>query len=771
MGWLLGIIKVNSLTMQLSYLKRSLIVAAVLISVSGRAQDFTIKNFKFPENTYSLDIFSVGDSVWVTNSTGAAMFNGISWQSFNKENGLKIDSCDYVVQDSEGTVWFARTSDGVNQLNDGQWKYFSYFNIHLLETVGENIWFQHGFNDLMNISSTDTISYKNISIDGIEQDSNLEYWAFNNYGYIYRLQDQTWKSDTILNYILDFHIDRNDNKWVLREDGGIFLREDTAAVFHEITCPFFSKPLSLLFFTKITSDRFGNIYIGTRDNGLVIKSNNMWYHLDSSNGLLYNYVSDIEIDQNDNIWISGGNGVSVLLNNGWAENANELKGVVYSDINNNGQQDINEPGLPNQFVKIESTGGYVISDIEGNFSFLPVEGENTISVLLKDFWEQGSTPLSYTFSYPNSTLPSFEIGLKWKVVKNVMVSLSGNALRPGFDSRVYLSARNEGSVSGNTTLALNYDPKLNFISSDIAPSINQVGHLEWSVIDLQSLQTQLVQLLFNLPASVPIGTLIKNAALATPLDGETDLTDNLDSLKILVTGSFDPNDKLVAEGVLEERYVEIGSMLTYTIRFQNTGTDTAFVVRIKDEIDPNLELTSLNILAASHPINYSLEGKILTFRFPDIKLVDSFHNEPASHGYIKYRIGALGSIKNNTVVENSASIYFDYNEPVLTNEVSNKFVNKLPNEIISETEGLSMRKYLVYPNPAHRVINISPEILSQYTQAELISSYGIIKKTFELSTAGNGELRLDETPSGLYFLRLSGKTKVLVTKIIILKEN
>ncbi len=757
--------------------KLSLVVITLLTSFSGIAQDFTIKNFTFPENTYSFDIFSVGDTVWVTNSTGAAMFDGNSWEYFNKDNGLTSDSCDYVVQDSQGTVWFARKWGGLTQLQDGKWNYFlypqyDYSDIHLLERVGENIWFQHWFNDLLNISDTDTISYKNIILNGIEQDSNLDYWAFNTFGNIYHLDDQIWKSDTILNYIVDLHIDRNDNKWVLRQESAIFLREDTAALFHEINCPFFSKPIPHFFFTKITSDRFGNIYIGTRDKGLVIKSNNMWYHLDSWDGLLSDRVNDIEIDQNDNVWISGGNGVSVLLNDGWIGDTNKLEGVIYSDINNNGQQDVGESGLPNQFVKIESSGGYVISDTEGNFSFRPVEGENTIAILLKDFWEQGSTPLSYTFTYPNTSLPSFEIGLKWKVVKDIAVSLSGNTLRPGFDSWFYLSAKNEGSATSSTTLALNYDSKLNFISSDIAPSVNHAGHLEWALVDLQSLQSKSIQLLFNLPESVPIGTLIKNAVTTTTLEGETDLTDNLDSLKTIVTGSWDPNDKLVAEGILEERFVEIGSKLTYTIRFQNTGTDTAFVVRIKDEIDPNLEITSLEILASSHPINYSLEEKILRFRFPGIKLVDSVHNEPASHGYVKYRIGALSSIKNNTVVKNSASIYFDYNESVVTNEVSNKFVNELPVEIIAGTKDQSLEKSWVYPNPANKVINISSNILSQYTQAELISSLGSTNKKFDLSGGSNGELQIDDIPSGLYLIRLSGRNKKeMMTKILVRKEN
>jgi hypothetical protein len=58
---------------------------------------------------------------------------------------------------------------------------------------------------------------------------------------------------------------------------------------------------------------------------------------------------------------------------------------------------------------------------------------------------------------------------------------------------------------------------------------------------------------------------------------------------------------------------------------------------------------------------------VLTFTFANINLPDSNRNEPASHGYLKFSIAPLAAVAQGTRIENSADIFFDYNEPVRTN--------------------------------------------------------------------------------------------------------
>ncbi|PCH66207.1 MAG: hypothetical protein COC01_08660, partial [Bacteroidetes bacterium] len=53
--------------------------------------------------------------------------------------------------------------------------------------------------------------------------------------------------------------------------------------------------------------------------------------------------------------------------------------------------------------------------------------------------------------------------------------------------------------------------------------------------------------------------------------------------------------------------------------------------------------------------------------FDNILLPDSNTNEPASHGFVKFKVKQNSNNANDTIISNRASIYFDFNAPVVTN--------------------------------------------------------------------------------------------------------
>jgi len=138
-----------------------------------------------------------------------------------------------------------------------------------------------------------------------------------------------------------------------------------------------------------------------------------------------------------------------------------------------------------------------------------------------------------------------------------------------------------------------------------------------------------------------------------------------------VIGSFDPNDKRAfPEGYAEEHFIEKNTSIEYNIRFQNTGTDTAFTVRLEDQLDENLDWSSISAGASSHSYRMELQqdGKLI-FHFENINLPDSTVNEMGSHGFVQFRIDQLPDNELGTVIENTADIYFDFNEAIITNTV------------------------------------------------------------------------------------------------------
>jgi uncharacterized repeat protein (TIGR01451 family) len=134
-------------------------------------------------------------------------------------------------------------------------------------------------------------------------------------------------------------------------------------------------------------------------------------------------------------------------------------------------------------------------------------------------------------------------------------------------------------------------------------------------------------------------------------------------------GAFDPNDKAaIPTGVGTNHFVEQGTVIEYLVQFQNTGTDTAFTVVVKDTLTTHFDLSTFKLNATSHPATWQLNPKgILSLTFNNISLVDSFTNEKGSHGFFKYQVKLNDSIATNTVINNKAGIYFDFNLPIITN--------------------------------------------------------------------------------------------------------
>jgi len=149
-----------------------------------------------------------------------------------------------------------------------------------------------------------------------------------------------------------------------------------------------------------------------------------------------------------------------------------------------------------------------------------------------------------------------------------------------------------------------------------------------------------------------------------------------------ILDSFDPNDKnVLPKGQGVDNVITGKEKLTYTIRFQNTGTDTAFTVRIVDTLSYLLDISTFHAGISSHPFQLKVHGtdkSIVTFVFDGINLPDSSKNLLKSQGYINYTIYPEKNIANGTKILNVANIYFDYNSAIKTNTVEQIIDNITP---------------------------------------------------------------------------------------------
>ncbi|MCU0392646.1 MAG: T9SS type A sorting domain-containing protein, partial [Thermoflexibacter sp.] len=143
-----------------------------------------------------------------------------------------------------------------------------------------------------------------------------------------------------------------------------------------------------------------------------------------------------------------------------------------------------------------------------------------------------------------------------------------------------------------------------------------------------------------------------------------------------IIDSYDPNDKQVNPiGVTEKRFIKNTDLLEYLVRFQNTGSDTAYTVVIRDTLSKFLDVSSLAVGASSHSYTWSISGKgnpVLTFTFNNINLPHAKRDEEGSNGFVKFKIRQIASNPIGTKITNRAGIYFDFNSPIITNETLNE---------------------------------------------------------------------------------------------------
>jgi uncharacterized repeat protein (TIGR01451 family) len=241
------------------------------------------------------------------------------------------------------------------------------------------------------------------------------------------------------------------------------------------------------------------------------------------------------------------------------------------------------------------------------------------------------------------------------------------------------------------------------------------------------------------------------------------LTDTLISLQFPssdsecahVVGSYDPNDKQgFPEGFGELNRIEKEQNINYRIRFQNTGSDTAFTVVILDTLSAFLDYTSVIPGASSHPYTFYHEDNKLEFRFNNIDLVQKSLNEPASIGFVEFKVKQRPSNPISYTIENQAAIYFDFNDPIYT-PVHVYSIYPLPLGL----EGIKELEMNVSPNPSTGLISLNFTEKWQGIQKTIQVSdlSGRIIKTIETSES-TPNFDWNELPQGTYIISVRTKS-------------
>lgn len=235
-------------------------------------------------------------------------------------------------------------------------------------------------------------------------------------------------------------------------------------------------------------------------------------------------------------------------------------------------------------------------------------------------------------------------------------------------------------------------------------------------------------------------------------------------------GSYDPNNKEAQPvGYDAEHYINQNQYIDYKINFQNTGTDTAFFVTLIDTLSPYLDPASVQLTSASHPYTWRVKNNgVLEVKFDYIMLPDSNVNEPASHGFAKFRIEQKANNPVGTIINNFADIYFDLNIPVGTNTTYHEIGANFYVLSIVPLETATGVEVNAFPNPFTYGTTIQVEG-EEYDHLTLIVYDVMGRQVAVLSEENTNEIELprNNLGDGVYVFKLVGNGKPISSGKII----
>lgn len=441
-----------------------------------------------------------------------------------------------------------------------------------------------------------------------------------------------------------------------------------------------------------------------------------------------------------------------------------INGTAHFDADSNGCS-VLDSGYANFKVAISNgtttlttltnTGGFYETYVPaGNYTITPqIENSSYFTV----------TPVSATVDFPTQASPfaqDFCVTANGIFHDLEVAIVPIGVARPGFDASYKIQYKNKGTQTENANLVFNYnDLVMDYLTASTNPTSQNTGALNWNLGTLQPFQTGSITVNFNLntPTESPAlngGDVLPFSSTINGLFTDETPSDNTFILNQTVVNSYDPNDKTCLEGIVVDQN-KIGDYLHYQIRFENTGTYPAQNIVVRDTIDATkFDISTLEMVNASHNCKTKITDDKVEFIFENINL--SF-NDATNDGYIVFKIKTKSTLTVGESVSNTASIYFDYNFPIVTNTATSAFQN------LSKEDFSSENKVLLYPNPVKNTL-----FLTSKNNIDSIIIYDIQGRKIQDNIVNSNELRLDTNGliKGCYFIEILFQNERVAKKFI-----
>jgi uncharacterized repeat protein (TIGR01451 family) len=362
------------------------------------------------------------------------------------------------------------------------------------------------------------------------------------------------------------------------------------------------------------------------------------------------------------------------------------------------------------------------------------------------------------FGLTCSTVPGFDLSVT-----------SGSTFISSNSQDGWIFVNNATCSPMDVDVLLKYSPKFTFTGGLAIPTATSFSGntITWHLTGVAANLSKPIRLYYNLqynPTTGPltIGDTVHTEVTISPSIGDMNIANNDYIRTDTVRLPHDPNYVEVSPaGCLHE--VVVPEQMQYTVHFENMGNDTAHNIYVMDTISNNLDLSTLEILAASAEMYVTTSKNvgghhILKFDFPGIDLPDSSHHGLAD-GSVIYRIKTKGSLPRGAALTNRAGIYFDYNDVVMTNTARNDIGCNLSAPTVTVVKSVD-----IYPNPASDALTIKtlPGSYAAFTISNAMGQH-IVQQTI---TSAINTVDVKALPAGLYYITLTGEQGKKVEKFV-----
>ncbi|MFW6302704.1 MAG: choice-of-anchor L domain-containing protein [Bacteroidales bacterium] len=248
--------------------------------------------------------------------------------------------------------------------------------------------------------------------------------------------------------------------------------------------------------------------------------------------------------------------------------------------------------------------------------------------------------------------------------------------------------------------------------------------------------------------------------VSTPLD-DYDFYEDIWCSEVQTSGNKTLDDcsmTVSPKGIGYDHYVAPETRLHYTIHFQNTSDSEITELAIRDSLPEQLNFADIEFTGSSHPCreHISKDG-ILTWSFSGISLLPAASDEEASKGFVSFNIGQKPDNPYGTVIENSATIFFNKQLVVTSNE-TDVTVWELPLIITNKPQtGAGLAEVNVFPNPASTQAEfVLPDGNQAAERFVMFDKQGRIVRSLDNIQSRQFNVSLEGLSSGTYIYEISG---------------